>query len=455
MASDHGKRQVLHRQAREMIYKVHCYFQREAEKHVDFPHVARVQERTAEACGVGIRTVQRIVNETKQSLDASGSVVLKSPGKKHKRNKPVCDLDNFNKDVLRRTVFDMYTAGEFPTADKLVKKMKEKIGFAGSVSSMLRILKGLGFRYKMCNNGRKFLMERSDIAAARATFLRKIHEVRMAGHNIFYLDETWVNQNHTRPSCWVMSDGSGGLKVPTGKGGRLIICHAGSAVTGFIPQSKLVFKCKKKSSNSDYHSEMNAETFEKWFIEDFLPYLPPASYIVMDNASYHSRLRDKPPTTSSKKADIIAWLSENKIQCGEKETRNELLMKVKANRSPKIYELDAIAFEKGHNVIRLPPYHCQYNPIELIWAQVKGYVADRNTTFRIADTERLVHEAIDTVSVSAWESCVRHAEKIQEDDYNRELLIDTALEPIIIDLQDSETSQSELESMDESDSDEK
>ncbi|PSN40009.1 hypothetical protein C0J52_26029, partial [Blattella germanica] len=78
----------------------------------------------------------------------------------------------------------------------------------------------------------------------------------------------------------------------------------------------------------------------------------------------------------------------------------------------------------------------------------KGFVAERNTTFKIADTEILVNEAIDNIAVSAWENCVRHAEKIQEDDFNRELLVDTALEPIIINLQD-DTSQSEDESMDE------
>ena len=448
METVRGKRQVLHKQAREMVYKVYSYFLREAEELADLPHVAKVQERTASACDVGIRTVQRIVNESNKSLNTCGSVVLKSPGKNHNRNKPISDLDNFNKDILRGSIFEMYTRGEFPTAEKLVKIMNEKVGFVGSASSMLRILRGLGFRYKMCNNGRKFLMERSDIAAARARFLRKIHEVREAGHNIFYLDETWVNQNYTRQSCWVTSDGSGGLKVPTGKGGRLIICHAGSAATGFIPQSKLVFKCKKQNSNTDYHSEMNAETFEKWFIQDFLPYLPPASYIVMDNASYHSRLRDKPPTTSSRKAEITAWLSEKNIPFQAKETRNELLEKVRANRSDKIYVLDSIALEKVHNVIRLPAYHCQYNPIELVWAQVKGFVAERNTTFKIADTEILVNEAIDNIAVSAWENCVRHAEKIQEDDFNRELLVDTALEPIIINLQD-DTSQSEDESMDE------
>ena len=43
----------------------------------------------------------------------------------------------------------------------------------------------------------------------------------------------------------------------------------------------------------------------------------------------------------------------------------------------------------------MPPYHCQYNPIELIWAQVKRYVANKNTTFRLADIELLAHEALD------------------------------------------------------------
>jgi len=52
----------------------------------------------------------------------------------------------------------------------------------------------------------------------------------------------------------------------------------------------------------------------------------------------------------------------------------------------------------GHEVIRLPPYHCQYNPIELIWAQVKGEVATKNTTFKLADVEKLMHEAIDSVT---------------------------------------------------------
>ncbi|RZB58837.1 DDE 3 domain containing protein, partial [Asbolus verrucosus] len=29
--------------------------------------------------------------------------------------------------------------------------------------------------------------------------------------------------------------------------------------------------------------------------------------------------------------------------------------------------------ENGHEVLRLPPYHCQYNPIEMAWGFCKSY----------------------------------------------------------------------------------
>lgn len=51
----------------------------------------------------------------------------------------------------------------------------------------------------------------------------------------------------------------------------------------------------------------------------------------------------------------------------------------------------------GHEVVRLPPYHCQYNPIELIWAHVKSKVAEKNNTFKMADIEMLVNNALDAV----------------------------------------------------------
>jgi transposase len=70
------------------------------------------------------------------------------------------------------------------------------------------------------------------------------------------------------------------------------------------------------------------------------------------------------------------------------ETIPELLLRIAPYKSrEKVYELDQIANEMGHLVIRLPPYHCQYNPIELICAKVEGEFAQLNDTFRLSDVE--------------------------------------------------------------------
>lgn len=72
-----------------------------------------------------------------------------------------------------------------------------------------------------------------------------------------------------------------------------------------------------------------------------------------------------------------------------------------------------------YEVIRL--YHCQYNPIELIWAQVKGeVVTKKNIIFKMVDVERLTNEALDSVTKSDWEKRVEHGGKIQDEDYGKE-----------------------------------
>ena len=66
----------------------------------------------------------------------------------------------------------------------------------------------------------------------------------------------------------------------------------------------------------------------------------------------------------------------------------------------------------GHQVIRLPPCHCHFNPIEMIWAQVKGYVAREHKHF--GEVQRLLREAVDTVTPENWASVVRHTKDIMQ-----------------------------------------
>lgn len=444
-----------------MVYKVYSFL-----KQLSFPsfresvNFHQTGKLCAQACGISEKTVNRICKEASSSTTKNDSEVseagpsFSTPGKERKRNCKVTSFDDFEKDVLRRLVFSFYDRGEFPSVKKIRSGLQEKIDYRGSETSTRGLLKQVGFSYKKSRDGRRFLLEKSDIVAARIKFLRTMNQLRSSNDSrpIYYLDETWVNENHSRKYIWQDTTESGGLKVPPGKGNRLIVCHVGSATQGFVKECKWVFR--SKTTSSDYHDEMNSTSFKEWFI-DFLNVLEEGSIIVMDNAPYHSVLAEKIPNTSWRKADIQNWLLKKSITFENCETKPELLLKVLPFKSrEKVYELDVLASKKGHTVVRLPPYHCHYNPIEMVWAKVKGEVASRNNTFKIKDVERLLHDAIDNVTVEDWAARVKHAEKLQIEDYEKECARIATIENITVNLALDDSDDEEIiEDRDSTDSD--
>jgi len=73
-------------------------------------------------------------------------------------------------------------------------------------------------------------------------------------------------------------------------------------------------------------------------------------------------------------------------------------------------------------VIRLPPFGFKYNPIELIWAQVKGQVAKCfNNTLKMVDIERSTHLALDAVTIDDWKKCA-HTEETQDNKKKKKIM---------------------------------
>jgi transposase len=61
----------------------------------------------------------------------------------------------------------------------------------------------------------------------------------------------------------------------------------------------------------------------------------------------------------------------------------------KQKKTPVVYKTDKIANLHVHEVSRTP-FDTELNPIELIWAQVKGFVAKNNTIFRLKVAQNAV-----------------------------------------------------------------
>ena len=66
------------------------------------------------------------------------------------------------------------------------------------------------------------------------------------------------------------------------------------------------------------------------------------------------------------------YLTQHNITFSATDTKKVLYEKIKQKKTPVVYKTDTIANLHGHEVLRTPVRHCELNPIELIWVEVKG-----------------------------------------------------------------------------------
>src|ERR1041384_6596048 len=107
-------------------------------------------------------------------------------------------------------------------------------------------------------------------------------------------------------------------------GSRCIVVAAGSYKHGLISKSVVVVRgAKDKTSNKDYHSEMNADFYYKYCNETLFPLIKgkraDPTVFVIDRATYHrsATAESKYPARSGpnylKRDDLLAWMEKRKL----------------------------------------------------------------------------------------------------------------------------------------------
>ncbi|XP_045504987.1 uncharacterized protein LOC123701527 [Colias croceus] len=383
--------------------------------------------------GLNRGTISKIKKE-----GSTNNGVWCTPGKKRK-GRPKLILDDFDKCVIRNKIREFYAVRkEVPTLRKLHRVLKEDINYCGGISSLSGILKELGYKYKKCESKRKVLIERHDIVVWRAKYLRTMKRLRETGKPVVYIDETYIHTAHEVNKCW-QGPGEPGVSKAISLGERYIIVHAGSR-EGFVENCLLSYTTK--SISADYHHDMNRENFTKWAKEKLLPNLSQPSVIVLDNASYHSTRINKPPNSSDKKDTLKKWLEDNGIEYPDNALKPELLSLVKRNKKEPVFEINQIFEEHGHTVLRLPPYHCDLNAIEMIWSLVKRQVASKNVNISAKDLLPIINECFKNITAEHWRKECDHVIHVEQKYWEQDHLIED-MQEIIINVTDSSTSSSE------------
>lgn len=422
-------------QSKQLILNVFNYFHNLSAEKDAIVLEQNVVSQAAEALGISERSIYRLRKPTKSDSEFTAAM---SDNIRQMKTR----VDSVILNSLREIIYKMYAAEQHVTLKSLHDRFTEECPDCPcSIRSISTWIKKIGFRFKNSSN-RLFLTEQPCIQFKRLSFLRKylLHKETKLYTPVF-IDETWVYSKGGCRKSW--QDGqSGSTSKKKGDGCRYIVLHAGNE-NGFIENASLIFKSNTKSG--DYHDNMNQDNFEKWFKSQLIPNLEGPSVIIMDNASYHCRLKEAIPNRNWTKEKLRNWLQEKCINFPSNGMKDELWKIISVNLPEKNYHLDQYAEENGHIVLRLPPYHCQYNAIEMVWSQCKRFY-DKIINKTKSSPEDVVNAwniSLQQVTAAQWKNYVIHTEKVIEEAWEVEKRVDSSdTLPLIISntSEDSETS---------------
>lgn len=258
-----------------------------------------------------------------------------------------------------------------------------------------RFVEALGYqRGKRTGN----IIQKRSVVEHKAKYLREFFANRAVPAEDrmreVYMDESYIHEHYHRndDSIWDPNDDQDvQMSKAPAKGRRYcfaaaiqgpdprVVEHDGLPLerkAGLVPGTVWAFCPQKKGAHTgDYHKVFNGTNFLQWWKDQLLPNLHQPSLIMMDNASYHKVKTAAPNLGRMKKAELMQWLTEQGVTLEDGLTALEVRSKAREYIKTSIpMDCCKLAEEAGHKVLFTPPYHSDIQPIELVWALVKGNV---------------------------------------------------------------------------------
>ena len=97
-----------------------------------------------------------------------------------------------------------------------------------------------------------------------------------------------------------------------------------------------------------------------------------------------------------------------------------------------------MALDAGYFVLRSPPYHCVFNPIEMVWSQWRHYAWILNIYIsRPSKVVNLIRDVCDQkITAGKWKNYVVQIIKEQKTYFEMNHILDSEIEPLVFHLSD-------------------
>ena len=410
------KGKPLFPEEKKLLVSVKHYFDRNKS---DFGCKESSAQMTADALGLGLATVNRVMANYHRDPDSVNA-------RPQSRGRPAYAIDISHQEAVRTYIRQANLQGSHLTLEDIKRFLAERSPAESfHLATLARTLDRWGVEFGR-GTRTQHLKEKDHVIVARQRYLRRMRRNRQATSGPVirpevYLDESYINKNHSNDFVWYSNEDGPWIQKPTGQGERLIILNA-ITYQGWVPRARVVFKSTRKTG--DYHGQMNAELFRRWFVDHLLPNIPDHALIIMDNASYHTVLSaHSAPTPTCSKEKIRTWLEGNNIPCRDDCLKVELVEMLNKLAPLPTYVIDDIAAQSGHEVVRMPPYHPELQPIETCWGVLKNEVA-RHCDFTMDNLKLQLEQAFEKITAETCQSIIKKVRSIEDRFWREDALMD-------------------------------
>ncbi len=300
---------------------------------------------------------------------------------------------------------------------------------AATLKTIHRYLHREGFRRGKKKGTLNYRL-REDVERKRDEYvLRMVKEDNEKKRRVVYMDESYVHHNYARheDSLYDPNDEQDLTVVARHKGRRY--CFIGAIVDAdqsipeqnrnevqqahFLHDTLDIFVGGKQTK--DYYGMFNHEYFVDW-MQKLLDALESRNIenaiIVMENAKYHKKLPGDTPKAGWRKSELEAACQLRKLAIPDNATKAIIWGILEKHLEGTLPVICQMAKDAGHEVLYSPPHYSDLQPIEVIWAIVKGDVGRAyNTETSFQDVLERLRMAFDKLQPHTVQGCINKANK--------------------------------------------
>ena len=290
-----------------------------------------------------------------------------------------------------------------------------------------------GSRKKGCQHYR---LSEHNIIARDKYVVRMMNEYAKRKRRVVYMDDSYIHKNYCRhdDSLYDPNDEQDLQTTPFHEGQRYCFIAAivdadytvaekdrsATQKAHLMKDTLHIFeggsRNNKKKATKDYHGMFDFVYFKNW-METLLLALEKRNIenaiIIMNKAKYPKNTPPDTPKRSQKKATLQEACRRYGLSFELTDTKALLWSKLKVHIEENVKPvIVSMAQEKGHEVLFSPPHFSDLQPIQIVWANVKGEVGRQYTTeTTFAQVKERLQAAFDHLKSETVAGCIRTANR--------------------------------------------